>query len=231
VRADAVHPIEHPVALAVETALDLQRRKLVRHDPHHPVPRVRAAAVLTVGEHFRRRQRLLTRAEWTLFAADDRRPLEPEVVRPLPPLRGDDDPPARYWVFTQFRQWLALDFRLWPLGSLTARESILKHFHGGLPAIEVNRDDVETARTILQMVLHHVFGSDRGDAVLLIPSNGFGRGAERAALAGLHFDEHQRRSIPGNDIDFATPTPEPPGKYCVPPPFELRAGQILACFP
>ena len=81
------------------------------------------------------------------------------------------------------------------------------------------------------MMLHHVFGGDRGDAVLLIRSNGFGRYPERAALAGFHFDEHQGRSIPRNDIDFADSTPEPPGKYCVPPPFELRAGQILACFP
>ena len=81
------------------------------------------------------------------------------------------------------------------------------------------------------MMLHDVFGCDRGDAVLLVLSNGFGGRSERAALASLHFYEHQGRSIPGNDIDFAAPAPEPPGKYCVPPPFELRAGQILACFP
>ena len=36
VRADAVHPVEHPVAFAIEPALDLQRRKLVRARPARP---------------------------------------------------------------------------------------------------------------------------------------------------------------------------------------------------
>ena len=36
VRADAVHPIEQPLAFAIERALDPQRRKLVRHDAHVP---------------------------------------------------------------------------------------------------------------------------------------------------------------------------------------------------
>ena len=36
VRADPVHAIEHPLAFAVEPALDLQRRKLVGHDAQFP---------------------------------------------------------------------------------------------------------------------------------------------------------------------------------------------------
>ncbi len=35
-RADAVHAVEHALALTIEVAFDLQRRKLVRHDAQVP---------------------------------------------------------------------------------------------------------------------------------------------------------------------------------------------------
>ena len=41
VRANAVHPIEQPLAFAIEIAFDAQRRKLVRHDAHVPAGGVR----------------------------------------------------------------------------------------------------------------------------------------------------------------------------------------------
>ena len=41
VRADAAHPVEHPLALAVERALDAQRRELVGHDAQVPAGAVR----------------------------------------------------------------------------------------------------------------------------------------------------------------------------------------------
>src|SRR6267143_1845568 len=65
--------------------------------------RVRGAAVLPVGHDLGRRQRFVPRAEGTVLAADDPRALEHEVVRPLLPVGGDDDPAARDRIFAQLR--------------------------------------------------------------------------------------------------------------------------------
>ena len=69
-----------------------------------PAGRVRRAAVLPVREHLGRRHVLVARAERALIAPERRCPLEPEIVRTLPPVGRDDDPAAGDGIFTEFRQ-------------------------------------------------------------------------------------------------------------------------------
>src|SRR2546422_320815 len=49
-------------------------------------------------------------------------------------------------------------------------------------------------------------------------------------LARFHFDEHQRRAVARDDVNFSTSSPVAPGKYCVPSARELRAREIFAGF-
>jgi len=81
------------------------------------------------------------------------------------------------------------------------------------------------------MMLHHVFISEPDDPPLLLPGDRFGRIAERASPARLHFHEHQRRAVARDDVDFATPATVPPRNNCVPPAFELVTREIFAGFP
>ena len=104
VRADPVHAIEEPLAFAIQIALDLQRRILVRHGTQVPAGSIRRAAVVAEREHFVRGQGLAARTERAVLRADDRGALEPEVVGPLAAVRGNDHPAAGDRVFAKFRQ-------------------------------------------------------------------------------------------------------------------------------
>jgi hypothetical protein len=77
---------------------------------------------------------------------------------------------------------------------------------------------------------HHVLGRELHDPPLLERGDRFSRPAERVTVARLHFDEHQRRAVARDDVDFSTAPAVPPGKYCVPAPFELATREIFASF-
>ena len=81
------------------------------------------------------------------------------------------------------------------------------------------------------MMPHHIFRRQTDDSPLFPPGDRFGGIAEFAAVARLHFDEHQRRSVAGDDVQFAATAPVPPRSNCVPPAFELAAREIFAGFP
>src|SRR5207237_8053006 len=99
----------------------------------------------------------------------------------------------------------------------------LKDLYNRARVFEVNRDDVETAGRVVEMMSHHVLRCQPDDSLLLVPRDRFGRPAEGAAVAGLNFDKHQRRSVARDDVQFATATPMPPGNNCVPAALELAA--------
>jgi hypothetical protein len=103
VRPDAVHPVEQPLALAVERAFHVQRRKLVRHHAQLPPRGIGRAAVVAVRQHFGRRERLVARTERALLAPDGRHRLEAEVVRALLPFVRDDHPSPGDRVLAQLR--------------------------------------------------------------------------------------------------------------------------------
>src|SRR6266516_3632770 len=110
-------------------------------------------------------------------------------------------------------------------------ERVLKNLDGRPPRVEMDRDDVEPARDVGEMVSHDVVDGEPHNPPALARSHRLGRLAERSVVARLDLDEHQRRSIAGDDVQFATAPPMPPGNYCVPAAFQLPAGEIFARFP
>src|SRR5580765_1924611 len=106
-------------------------------------------------------------------------------------------------------------------------ECVLEHLDNRAARFEVNRHDVEPARTLAQMMTHDEILCEVRHPALLHRCHRLGRGPVLAALSRLHFDEHERPIPAGNDVQFATPPPISPGNDCVPAPLELRAGQIF----
>src|SRR5437879_3907613 len=104
VRADSVHLVKETFPFAVQFALDAQRGKFVWHNPDAPARRIRASAIPSVDENFRRSSSFIAHAEGAilLFPGDDA--LSQEVVRPLPSFRRNDHPSAGDRVLTQLRQ-------------------------------------------------------------------------------------------------------------------------------
>jgi hypothetical protein len=80
------------------------------------------------------------------------------------------------------------------------------------------------------MMSHHVFRRQADDSLLFLPRHRLGGVAEGAGIARLHFDEHQRRSVAGDDVQFSTAATMPPRNNCVPKAFELAAREIFAGF-
>jgi hypothetical protein len=97
-------------------------------------------------------------------------------------------------------------------------------------AAHVDRDDVESTGTIEQPVageivacqLLHPEALEAGDRLRGVP--------ELVPAARLHFHEHHRRTIAGDDVQFATPPAITAGKNCVPAPFQLEAREIFSDF-
>ena len=102
VRADAVHPIEEPLAFAIEIALDAQRRKFVGHDTDIP------ARAVAPGENLRRRLVFVSLAERAMLVAFGGDCFDLKIAGALLPLGRDDDPAARDRIFSQVGHELSL---------------------------------------------------------------------------------------------------------------------------
>jgi hypothetical protein len=100
VRTDAVHPIEQPVAFAIERPLDPERRELVGHDPDVPASRIAGSAV-SVREDLGRGLVFVPFAERTQIVRPGDNRLDLEVARTLLPLGGNDDPSSGHRIFSQ----------------------------------------------------------------------------------------------------------------------------------
>ena len=72
-----------------------------------------------------------------------------------------------------------------------------------LVLIEVYRDDIKPAFSILEIVLHQVSLSDPFDLPLLGRSNRFFRKAEIRALSRFDLDEDQCINVKGDDVYFS----------------------------
>ena len=226
VRADAVHPIEQPLAFPIEVAFHLQRGKLVRHDSKIPAGRIRPAAVLTEREHLGRRHVLAAGAERTVFTPDDLSLFETEIVRALASIGGDDDPAAGDGIFAELRHSSVSDRQ----SAVGERERILVQLDCGRTSVQVNRHDVEAAWTPGQSVPDDIVEGGVGDPPPLDPRHGFARLAEVPIVPCLHFDEDNCLPVARNDVQFATAPPVATGKYCVPAAFQLTTGEIFADF-
>ena len=104
-RAETVHLVKHALGLAIQSAFDAKRGKLIGHYPHRPARAVllpAAVGVRTVGQHLGRRFGFVSRtqrAEATLL----HHLVAKKIAGPLGAVRGNDDPPSNYRIFSQFR--------------------------------------------------------------------------------------------------------------------------------
>src|SRR5436309_12848700 len=107
-------------------------------------------------------------------------------------------------------------------------ESVLIDLDCRLPRLEVDRDDVEPARDVVETMAHHVVHRQPHDPPALARCHGFGRVAECPVLARLHFDKDQRRTVAGDDIHLAAAPAVTPGHNRVAGALQLTTGEILA---
>ena len=110
VGADAVHPVEHALGLAVQVAFDSQRREFVGHDAHRPAGRIAlgrrpAVRVGTISLNFGRSLALISGTE-RAEAALDLYGFAHEIGGTFGAIGGDDNPAADDGVFSEFRQLL-----------------------------------------------------------------------------------------------------------------------------
>src|SRR5438067_1513010 len=109
-------------------------------------------------------------------------------------------------------------------------ESVLNDLHDRIARVEMDRHDVEAARAVGYAGAHHVLACEIDDSSAFEPGDRFGRRAERVALASLHFDEHQRPAVTGDDVNFATARAVAPRNNCVPAALQLAAREIFSVF-
>src|SRR5262245_21653852 len=112
------------------------------------------------------------------------------------------------------------------MGSLRSSgtvECVLVDLDNRHAGFEVYGDHVKTARAFRQPVAGEVFQRQLLHPAALHPRDGFTRSAKRAAVTRLHFHEHQRRTIAGDDIQFSTAATIPARKNCVPAPQQFLA--------
>ena len=109
-------------------------------------------------------------------------------------------------------------------------ERVLKYFDRRLPFVEVNRDDVKTARTAGQPMADHVLERHARHAKALPAVDRFRPGAEREILTRLDLHEHQCRAVVRDDVNFSTAETDATIKNCVPETLEFAARKIFTGF-
>jgi len=86
-------------ALAVQVALDSQRRKFVGYHAHLPARRIRGASIAAVLQNFRGRLRFIAVAERAGSHSLDLNALAQKIRRAFGPIRRNDDPSSGDGVF------------------------------------------------------------------------------------------------------------------------------------
>src|SRR5262245_26269686 len=118
------------------------------------------------------------------------------------------------------------------IGSLRSSgiERVLKHLHHRLAGLDLDRDDVEPARLIRQMMAGQVVAGKSRDPPPLGRRHRLPRLPKHTPLPRLHFHKHHRPAVATDDVDFSHATTIPFGKNCVPATFQLTTSEIFACF-
>ena len=84
------------------------------------------------------------------------------------------------------------------------REGVLKQFDFGTVGGQLDRHDVEPARTIVYVMADHIVERHGGKTTAFEGGDRLRRQPIAAAVPGLDLDEHQGRAIERNDVDFST---------------------------
>src|ERR1051326_3876718 len=79
-------------------------------------------------------------------------------------------------------------------------ERVLNHLDIRRAALELNRHAAEAPRALRKMMSHEVLARQPRHPQLLQRRHGFGRLAEPTPRPRLHFDEHERAPIAGDDV-------------------------------
>src|SRR5262249_10123071 len=75
---------------------------------------------------------------------------------------------------------------------------------------------------------HQVIERQPRDRAPLVRGDRFTRLSKRTSFPRLHFHEHHRLAVPGDDVQFSTAAAVTPGNNCVPAPLEFFTSQIFA---
>ena len=81
---------------------------------------------------------------------------------------------------------------------------------------EMDRDDVEPARAVDEMMPRKKVGGEMRHPPLLPRRHGFAAVAECTIFPGLHFHEHDRLSVARDDVQFSAAAPVASRKNDVP---------------
>src|SRR5258706_11757842 len=109
-------------------------------------------------------------------------------------------------------------------------EGALKYFDHWHAGVEMDRHDVEPAGTVCQSMSHEIVECEPRDLHSLARRDRLARLSECPALPRLHFHEHHRLAVAGDDVQFSTAAAVAPGNNCVPAALQLLTGQIFAGF-
>ena len=225
VGADAAHAVEHPLALAVERALDAQRRKLVGHDAQVPAGAVRP----------RRRCRY---ARTSGGVTSSRPGQNGQCSRPIAVAFSKRKSIGRFWrsVDTTTQRPVMGSLRSSGIRQSKAVLQIQASKRSGLsrsPAGAERESDTTSNRhgqsdsrwrsrySLASCAIRRCFATVTASAAV----------AEPPARARLHFDEHQHRAVARDDVQFSTADAKAAGNNCVPAALELAAREIFAAFP
>src|SRR5215813_7827244 len=103
VSADSIHLVKDPLALPIEISLDTQGGELIGDNPKHPARRVAGTSIGSIRKNLRWRVAFMAIAKRAKSTCGlNRKPCE--VGRALSAFRGDDHPPARDRIFSEFWQ-------------------------------------------------------------------------------------------------------------------------------
>ena len=75
-----------------------------------------------------------------------------------------------------------------------------------LIALEVNGEDVEADGEVAGRELTHVMAGEAAEDMAFVRVDSYVCGSHGPSGAGLHFDEAERISFPGNDVEVAGST-------------------------
>src|SRR5262245_5319759 len=113
----------------------------------------------------------------------------------------------------------------------TSSEGVLKNLDGRRAGAGENAHHVEAARLCEETMPRQVVGGEIPQTALLDPRDRLRAGAVLQRVPRLHLDEHNRRSVARDDVDFAASAAVPAGKNYVPAAPQLLAGEFFAEFP
>src|SRR4051812_37785177 len=109
-------------------------------------------------------------------------------------------------------------------------ECVLINLDRRLARVDMDRDDVETARAVRQPTPRHVVQRELRDPAALERCDRLRRVPDLPPFPRLHLDEPHRLAVARDYVNFSAAAAIAPGDNCVSALPKLRAGEIFAVF-